>query len=143
MTLVSTTVLTFDNETLVVPNRKIWGDVIKNVTAQERRRVDLTFSIGHAEDLERVEKLFASVLEAHPKILKEPAPTIKLNELTDRSMDFVVRPWVKTEDYWEVYWDVTRAVKQRLDSEGMGIPFSKHDVHIHERRSEDDDSRRA
>jgi small conductance mechanosensitive channel len=132
MSLVSTTVLTFDNERLVVPNKKIWGDVIKNVTAQDVRRVDLRFGISYSDDISRAEAVLSEILQGHDKILDEPESIVRLHALGDSSVDFVVRPWVKTDDYWDVYWDVTRAVKTRFDEEGISIPFPQQDVHIYE-----------
>jgi small conductance mechanosensitive channel len=129
--LVSTTILTIDNQTLVIPNSKIWGDVIKNVTAQRLRRVDMKFGISYADDILHAEKVFRSILEEHPKVLEDPEPNVRLHELGDSSVNFIVRPWVKTDDYWDVYWDVTREVKLRLDREGISIPFPQRDVHFY------------
>lgn len=131
MNLVSTTILTIDNQTLVIPNSKIWGDVIKNVTAQKLRRVDLIFGIGYADDITKTEAVLAEILLAHPQVLKQPEPMVKLHTLNESSVDFVVRPWVKTDDYWDVYWDLTRQVKMRFDQEGISIPFPQRDVHIY------------
>jgi small conductance mechanosensitive channel len=131
MNLVSTTITTFDNQTLVVPNSKIWGDVIKNVTAQKERRVDLEFGIGYGDDIEHAERVLHDVVYSHEKVLKHPEPNIKLHTLGDSSVNFVVRPWVKTEDYWDVYWDIMREVKLRFDREGISIPFPQRDVHLH------------
>ncbi|MEH6588042.1 MAG: mechanosensitive ion channel family protein [Halioglobus sp.] len=132
MSLVSTTITTFDNQTLVIPNSKIWGDVIKNVTAQKLRRVDLVFGIGYSDDIAHAEDILAKVLEEHDMILSKPEAMIKVNELGDSSVNFVVRPWVKTEDYWNVYWDITREVKIRFDQEGISIPFPQRDVHVYQ-----------
>ena len=132
MSLVSTTVLTLDNQTIVVPNSKIWGDVIKNVTAQDVRRVDMVFGIGYADDIPKAEKILEDILKQHDKVLDEPASVVKLHTLNDSSVDFVVRPWVAVDDYWNVYWDVTRAVKLRFDEEGVSIPFPQRDVHLFE-----------
>lgn len=131
MTLVSTTILTFDNQTLVVPNSKIWGGVIKNVTSQQRRRVDLMFGIGYDDEIPKAERILAEIVDGHDKILKEPAPVIKLHELADSSVNFIVRPWCNTADYWDVFWDLTREVKVRFDAEGIGIPFPQRDVHLY------------
>lgn len=130
MSLVSTTITTFDNQTLVVPNSKIWGDVIKNVTAQKLRRVDLVFGIGYSDDIELAERVLADVLEQHEMVLSKPEALIKVHELGDSSVNFAVRPWVKTEDYWDVYWDLIREVKLRFDKEGISIPFPQRDVHL-------------
>jgi len=131
MNLVSTTVLTIDNQTLVLPNGKIWGDVIKNVTAQTERRVDMTFGISYTDDIPKAEKILESILADHPKVLDDPAPMVRLHNLGESSVDFAVRPWVETDDYWDVYWDVTREVKMRFDREGVSIPFPQRDVHLY------------
>ncbi len=130
MSLVSTTFLTFDHQTLVVPNSKIWGDVIKNVTAERIRRVDMKFKTAYDSDVEKTEAVLASILKEHPKVLADPEPLVKLHELNDSSLDFIVRPWVHTGDYWDVYWSVTREVKMRFDREGISIPFPQRDVHL-------------
>jgi small conductance mechanosensitive channel len=130
MSLVNTTILTVDNQTLVLPNSKIWGDVIKNVTAQRERRIDLVFGIGYSDDIPKAEKVLNEIVESHGKILKDPEPVVRLHTLGESSVDFVVRPWVKTDDYWDVYWDITRAVKMRFDEEEISIPFPQRDVHI-------------
>jgi small conductance mechanosensitive channel len=136
MNLVSTTILTIDNQTLVIPNSKIWGDVIKNVTAQKLRRVDLVFGIGYSDDIEKAEAVLNELLEKHPMVLPEPEPTVKLHVLNESSVDFIVRPWVKTDDYWDVYWDITREVKMRFDRDGISIPFPQRDVHFYPATSE-------
>jgi small conductance mechanosensitive channel len=131
MNLVSTTITTFDNQTLVIPNSKIWGDVIKNVTAQKERRVDLEFGIGYDDDIEHAERVLTEIVSAHEKVLKQPEPTIKLHTLGDSSVNFIVRPWTKTEDYWDVYWDILREVKLHFDHEGISIPYPQRDVHLY------------
>ncbi len=130
MSLVSTTIATFDNQTLVVPNSKIWGDVIKNVTAQKVRRVDLLFGIGYGDDIALAERVLAQVLEDNEMVLGSPEAMIRVHELGDSSVNIAVRPWVKTEDYWEAYWSITREVKLRFDREGISIPFPQRDVHF-------------
>ncbi len=134
MSLVSTGILTLDNQKLVVPNSKIWGDIIKNVTDQSIRRVDLVFGISYSDDIPKAEKILEEILARNERVLDDPEPMVRLHNLGDSSVDFVVRPWVKTDDYWEVHWDVTRAVKMRFDEEGVSIPFPQRDVHIYEER---------
>ncbi len=131
MNLVSTTITTFDNQTLIIPNSKIWGDVIKNVTAQKVRRVDLEFGIGYSDDIEHAERVLADIVASHELVLKKPATTIKLHSLGDSSVNFIVRPWTKTENYWDLYWDLTREVKLRFDREGISIPFPQRDIHVY------------
>lgn len=132
MSLVSTTILTFDNQRLIIPNGKIWGDVIRNATAEESRRVDLVFGISYADDIGAAETVLKDIVAAHPKILADPEPVIRVHKLGESSVDFVVRPWAKTADYWEVYWDLTRSVKERFDASGISIPFPQRDVHLHQ-----------
>jgi small conductance mechanosensitive channel len=131
MSLVNTTILTLDNQTIIVPNGKIWGDVIKNVTAQKVRRVDLVFGISYTDDIPKTEKILQEVVAAHEAVLDDPEPMIRVHELGDSSVNFIVRPWVKTDDYWETYWALTRAVKIRFDEEGVSIPFPQRDVHLY------------
>ena len=137
MNLVSTTIHTFDNQTLIIPNNKIWGDVIKNVTAQSDRRVDMTFSISYGDDVPHAEEVLWAILDEHEKILSKPEPKVKLHTLGEYSVDFIVRPWVRTEDYWDVYWDITREVKMRFDRESISIPFPQRDVHLVPREEKD------
>ena len=131
MSLVNTTILTLDNQTLIVPNNKIWGDIIKNVTAQQIRRVDMTFGISYSDDIAKAEETLHSIIESCDMILENPEPVIHLHELGDSSVNFIVRPWSKTEDYWPVYWEITRKVKIEFDNNGISIPFPQQDVHIH------------
>jgi small conductance mechanosensitive channel len=130
MTLVATTILTLDHRTLVIPNSKIWGDVIQNVTAQKQRRIDMVFGISYSDDIPHAERVMEEIVSGHEKVLDDPEPVIRLHNLGDSSVDFIVRPWVKTDDYWDVYWDITREIKIRFDSEGISIPFPQRDVHV-------------
>ena len=135
MNLVSTTITTPDNQTMIVPNSKIWGGVITNVTSADTRRVDMTFGIGYEDDIEKAERVLEEVVKAHPQVLEDPAPAIRLHSLGESSVDFVVRPWSKTSDYWAVYWDVTREVKRRFDAEGISIPYPQRDLHVYQQAS--------
>jgi len=130
MNLVSTTITTFDNQTLVVPNSKIWGDVIKNVTQQKVRRVDLEFGIGYQDDIPKAERILAEAAADHELVLDSPKTNVKVHSLGDSSVNLILRPWVRTEDYWTVYWDLTREVKLRFDREGVSIPFPQRDIHL-------------
>lgn len=131
MSLVNTTIRTFDNQKIMVPNNKIWGSTINNITAERVRRVDMEFSISYSDDIARAESILQDILDQHPDILKEPEPLIKLMRLGESSLDFVVRPWTRTESYWDVYWDITREVKLRFDREGLSIPFPQRDIHLY------------
>ena len=130
MSIVNTTFKTIDNQVLVVPNNMIWSSVITNVTAQRTRRIDLKFTVSYDDDLDKVEQVLSSIVESNDAVLDEPAPVIKLHELGDSGVIFVVRPWVRTENYWPTYWDLMRTVKDQFDAEGITIPFPQHDVHV-------------
>jgi len=130
MSLVSTTILTPDNQTLIVPNSTVWSGVIRNRTAQPTRRVDLMFSVDYGDDVEKAERALREVVTAHPNVLKDPQPVIKLHQLADSSVNFVVRAWAAKDRYWDVYWDLTRAVKLRFDEEGITIPFPQRELHF-------------
>ena len=135
MSLVSTTLTTPDNQIVVIPNNSIWGGVITNITGNPTRRVDLTFGIGYDDDIGKAISILKEMVEGHEKTLSEPAPTIEVGELADSSVNIVCRPWTKTSDYWGVYWDLMRKVKERFDAEGISIPFPQRDVHIHNTES--------
>ncbi len=138
MSLVSTSLLTIDNQLYIVPNSKIWGDVIKNVTSQKQRRVDMVFGISYSDDIPKAESVLEDILKSHDKVLDYPESIVRLHTLNSSSVDFVVRPWVKVDDYWDVYWDVTRSVKMRFDDEQISIPFPQRDVHLyHEKRPDE------
>jgi small conductance mechanosensitive channel len=132
MNLVSTTIKTFDNQIVIVPNGEIWGGVITNVTGSDTRRVDMKFGISYSDDIAKAAKILEEIVSSHELVLKDPEPVVRLHELGDSSVNFVCRPWAKTADYWTVYWDVTRSVKERFDAEGVTIPFPQRDVHIHQ-----------
>lgn len=129
MSLVNTTFKTIDNQVLVVPNNLIWSGVVTNVTAQKLRRVDLMFGVAYSDDVEKVEEILADIAASHELTLDTPEPLIKLHELADSSVNFILRPWVKTDDYWDVYWDLIRTVKMRFDAEGITIPFPQREIH--------------
>jgi small conductance mechanosensitive channel len=131
-----TTVLTSpDNKTIIVPNAQIMNSTITNYSALGTRRVDLVFGCGYGDDIDAVYKVLQDIIDADERILKDPAPAIALNALADSSVNFNVRPWVKSDDYWGVYNDVTEQVKRRFDSAGLNIPFPQQDVHIHQQGS--------
>jgi small conductance mechanosensitive channel len=130
MTLVSTRILTFDNQVNWVPNDSIWNNVITNATALQTRRVDMVFSIGYSDDMAKAQAIIEKAVSEHPKVLADPAPTIRVNELGDSSVNFIVRPWARTADYWDVYWDLMRMIKERFDEAGVNIPFPQRDLHL-------------
>jgi small conductance mechanosensitive channel len=130
VSIVSTTVRTLDNQVVILPNSQVWGSIITNVTVSPVRRVDMVFGIGYGDDIETASQVLERLVSAHPKILEDPEPNIKVHELADSSVNFICRPWVKTEDYWDVYWDLTRQAKEEFDKAGVSIPFPQRDVHL-------------
>ncbi len=132
ISLVSTRFLTPDNQTIIVPNGKVWGGVITNITGNANRRVDMVFGIGYGDDIAKAEKILREIVENHPKTLKDPEPSINVSELADSSVNFNVRPWAATSDYWDVKYDILRTVKERFDAEGISIPYPQRDVHMHQ-----------
>ena len=132
MTIVSTTLRKPDNQKVVIPNNMIWGDIITNITGTSKRRIDLVFGISYNDNIAKAQKILEDILASHESVLKDPPPVVKVHELGDSSVNFVVRPWVATDSYWDVYWDITRAVKERFDAEGVSIPFPQRDVHVHQ-----------
>ena len=125
-----TTVLTTpDNIRVIVPNGKIFGDTIKNFTAEDLRRVDMVVGIGYGSPIDKAKRLMAELLAADPRVLKDPAPQIAVAELADSSVNLVVRPWCKKEDYWDLKFDFTHKVKESFDAQGIEIPFPQHVVH--------------
>lgn len=130
MSVVSTRIRTFDNQIIVVPNSKIWGDIITNVSASDTRRVDLVFGIGYSDDTAQAIDVLQELIVTHPKCLKDPEAEVFVGELGDSSVNIFCRPWCKPEDYWTVYWDLTGQAKERFDTEGISIPFPQRDVHL-------------
>jgi len=119
MSMVSTTMLSFNNERLVIPNNSIWGDLIRNITSESTRRVDLVFKISFDTDIEQIEKIFTEEVNKLDAVLAEPAPTIALNKQHETHLEFIVRPWVKTSDYWSTYWALNKAIQIRMNKEGV------------------------
>jgi len=128
----TTKLKTPDNKLIIVPNAKMTGDNITNYSAKEIRRVDFVFGVGYGDDIDKVKKVLEDVLSKEERILKDPPITIGLIELGDSSVNFAVRPWVKTSDYWGVYFDVNEAMKKRFDAEGITIPFPQRDIHMYQ-----------
>ena len=120
-----------DNKQIIVPNAKMTGDNIVNYTAKECRRVDIVAGVSYGDDLDKVKSVLADILSKDDRILKDPVPTIGVLELADSSVNFAVRPWVKTSDYWDVFFATQESIKKRFDAESISIPFPQQDVHMH------------
>jgi len=127
---------TGDNKAIIVPNAAVTGGIITNYSAKDTRRVDMVFGIGYDDDIKAAKQLLTRLVEADERILKDPAPTIAVAELGESSVDFVVRPWVKADDYWAVKFDLTETVKQEFDSAGISIPYPQRDVHVREAKAQ-------
>lgn len=128
----TTQLKTADNKTVIVPNAKLTDDNIVNWTVKGTRRVDMVMGIGYEDDIDKARSLMTEVIAADARILKDPAPQISVSELADSSVNFVVRPWVKVEDYWGVYFDLTEKIKKAFDANGVSIPFPQRDVHVYQ-----------
>ena len=125
-----TTKLTgLSNREIIIPNGSLSNGNIINYTTEGTRRVDLTFGVGYDSDIKKTKEVLMNVLTSHPKVLKDPAPTVNVSELADSSINFAVRPWTLTADYWPVYFDITEQTKEALDAAGIDIPYP-HQVEI-------------
>lgn len=127
--LVSTRLLTGDNKLVTIPNAKVWNGNITNYSARDTRRIDLLFGVAYDDDLKVAADVLARVCAEHPAVLQDPAPKVFVTNLGDSSVDFAVRPWVKTGDYWNVRADLLRVAKEQLEAAGCSIPFPQRDIH--------------
>jgi small conductance mechanosensitive channel len=128
--ILTTEMKTPDNIKIILPNSAIMGGSITNVSAHPTRRVDMVVGVSYGDDLNKAKQIMEDLLAADERVLKDPAPTVAVSNLGDSSVDFVVRPWVNSADYWAVKFDFTQAVKEKFDAEGVSIPFPQRDVHI-------------
>lgn len=125
----TTKLIGLSNKEIIIPNGSLSNGNIVNYSTEGTRRVDLTFGVGYDSDIKKTKQVLMDVLTAHPKVLQTPAPTVNVSELADSSINFTVRPWSVTADYWAVYFDVTESVKEALDAAGIEIPYP-HEVQI-------------
>jgi small conductance mechanosensitive channel len=128
----NTILKTPDNKTVIVPNSKITNDNIVNYSANDTRRIDLVFGVGYGDDIKKAKTILENIMNEHPRILKEPAPAVAVMELADSSVNFAVRPWVRTDEYWAVRFDITEKVKTTFDEKGISMPFPQRDVHVYQ-----------
>ena len=128
----TTQLKTADNKTVIIPNAKLTDDNIVNWTVKGTRRVDMVFGIGYDDDIDKARSLMAEIIAEDSRILETPAPQISVSELADSSVNFVVRPWVKVEDYWGVHFDLTEKIKKAFDANGVSIPFPQRDIHVYQ-----------
>ncbi|MBY5921812.1 mechanosensitive ion channel family protein [Ferrimonas balearica] len=130
ISIFSTTLVTPDNKRIVAPNSSVMNGVIVNYSAKEQRRIDMVIGVSYNADLRQAQQVIRDVVTSHELVLQDPEPTIEVSNLGASSVDFVVRPWVKTADFWPVRFDLIRDIKLRLDQEGIGIPYPQMDVHV-------------
>src|SRR5690606_3188937 len=128
----TSTFATSDNVQILIPNSQIFGQTIKNYSANATRRVDLVIGVGYDDDLGVAVRTCMDVIAADSRVLEDPAPVVAVHELADSSVNLVVRPWVRASDYWTARWDLTRAIKENLEAAGCSIPFPQRDVHLHQ-----------
>ena len=129
--ILTTVLKTGDNKQIIVPNSQIMDSIITNYSANPTRRVDMVVGVSYDDDLDKVRATLEELIAAEDRILDDPAPTIAVSELADSSVNFVVRPWVNSADYWGVMFDLTEAIKKRFDKEGISFPFPQQDVHVY------------
>jgi small conductance mechanosensitive channel len=129
--ILTTVLKTGDNKQIIVPNGQIMDSIITNYSANDTRRVDMVVGVSYDDDLDKVHKTLKELIDAEERVLDDPATTIAVSELGDSSVNFVVRPWVRTADYWGVKFDLTEAIKKRFDKEGISFPFPQQDVHLY------------
>lgn len=123
---------TGDNKKVIVSNSSVMGGNIVNYSAKETRRVDMVFGIGYGDDIQKAKDVLKRVVDADERVLKDPAVTIAVSGLGDSSVNLICRPWVKTSDFWAVFWHTHEQVKLAFDREGISIPFPQRDVHLHQ-----------
>jgi len=118
-----------DNREIIIPNGEIFGGTITNFSKRATRRVDMVFGIGYDDDIKKAKDLLNRILDEDERVLKDPEPLVAVAELADSSVNFNVRPWCATGDYWNVYFDIHEKVKLTFDAEGISIPYPQMDVH--------------
>lgn len=133
--LFTTTLKTPDNKTIIVPNAQMTSGNITNYNKEETRRLDLVFGVSYSDDLEKVKKSITKILKSYKSVLKEPAATVAVSELADSSVNLVVRPWVKREDYWTTHFYLHEKIKKQFDKEGISIPFPQRDLHVYDHKT--------
>lgn len=126
----TTVMLTPDNKTIIIPNGAISNGIITNFSEQDTRRVDMVFGIGYNDDIQKAKAALNAIVDADERVLKDPAPQVVVAELADSSVNFKVRTWCNSGDYWGIYFDMQEKVKEVFDKEGISIPFPQRDVHI-------------
>lgn len=133
--LFSTYMRTTDNKNLIIPNSQIINDIITNYSAQDTRRIDLVIGVSYDDDIKTAQKIMEDTLAKHDKVLSDPEPKVMLNELAGSSVNFTVRPWVKSEDYWPVRADLLEQLKTNIEAGGCSFPYPQQDVYLYKQES--------
>ncbi len=137
VTIFNTILTTPDNRKVVIPNSNVTSGPITNFSAHDTRRIDLIIGVGYDDDLKVAQKAINDVISAESRVLAEPAPVVAVESLGDSSVNFVVRPWVSTSEYWPTRWALIQGIKEKLDEVGVSIPYPQRDVHIHQHGAND------
>jgi small conductance mechanosensitive channel len=130
ISIFNTIMRTGDNKEMIVPNGAIYGGVITNYSAKATRRIDMVFGIGYGDDIKKAKDIMSDIMSKDERILEDPAPLVAISELADSSVNFVVRPWVKSADYWGVKFDLNEKIKLAFDENSISIPYPQMDVHL-------------
>lgn len=132
ITIFNTVMNTADNQRKIIPNSIVSSGTITNITANSTRRIDMVFGIGYDDNIKGAEQILLELVQKEPKVLSDPPVTVAVSELADSSVNFVVRPWVNTEDYWDVKFSLTEKIKLAFDEAGISIPYPQQDVHMYQ-----------
>ncbi len=127
--VIATKLTTVDNQEIVIPNGVAANSTITNITVNNLRRVDFTFGVAYESDLKKVKQIITNVVNSHEKVLKDPAPFVRLGEQADSSLNYIVRLWTKTPDYWDVHFDIIEQITDAFNDHGISIPYPQIDLH--------------
>ena len=130
--ILSTELVTPDNVKIIIPNSQVMSGSINNFSAHSTRRVDMVLGVSYGDDLEKVKQIIHKLLAADERVLEDPEPIVAVSNLGDSSVDFVVRPWVQTDDYWAFKYEFIQSMKEACDDEGVSIPFPQRDLHLYQ-----------
>jgi small conductance mechanosensitive channel len=130
-----TSLTTVDNKEVIIPNSKIWGEAIVNYTANNKRMIDMRVGISYNDDMDKAIKLTLDVLKKNKKVVDKPAPYVAVANLSDSSVDLLIRPWVETSNYWDTKWELTQQIKETFDKNKISIPFPQRDIHLFEQKN--------
>lgn len=134
--LMLTKINTFDNVAIFMPNSNVWGNNIKNMAVNDNRRVDMVVGFGYDDDIDHAKETISQVLSEDDRILEDPAPQVAVSELGGSSVNVIVRPWTKKENYWSLKHDLTERIKKRFDEEGLNFPYPSQDVYLYNQDDE-------